>query len=170
MKFAPVRPVSYIAFALPLYKGRKNEMKEKRIRRGDIYMARIPKDAVGSVQAGVRPVLIIQNDQKNRTSPTVVVLAITSKIKRLDLYEHVLLPKMKRLPLQSMVMAEQQFTLDKSSLLSYRGHLGYQEMIRIDKAVRYVVFGRCLMRKIDNRNRKLRSERRRRRRKRKNKK
>ena len=138
-------------------------MKEKRIRRGDIYIARIPKDAVGSVQAGIRPVLIIQNDQKNRTSPTVVVLAITSKLKRLDLYEHVLLPKLRGLPLQSMVMAEQQFTLDKSSLLSYRGYLNKHEMIRIDKAVRYVVFGRKSLRRFNNRKRKLRRDRRRRR-------
>jgi len=144
-------------------------MKEKRIRRGDIYIARIPKDAVGSVQAGVRPVLIIQNDQKNRTSPTVVVLAITSKLKRLDLYEHVLLPKLRGLPQRSMVMAEQQFTLDKSSLLSYRGYLKKHEMIRIDKAVRYVVFGRKSLRRFNNRKRKQRRDRRRRRKERRNK-
>ena len=48
--------------------------------RGDIFYADL-EPVRGSEQGGVRPVLIIQNDIGNRHSPTVIVAAITSRIK-----------------------------------------------------------------------------------------
>ena len=50
------------------------------IKRGDIFYADL-SPVVGSEQAGVRPVLIIQNNIGNKYSPTVIVLAITTKNK-----------------------------------------------------------------------------------------
>ena len=43
-------------------------MDKRKVRRGDIYYADLPKEEKGSVQAGRRPVLITQCDRLNRTS------------------------------------------------------------------------------------------------------
>ena len=51
---------------------------EKNIRRGDIFVAAF-NGTVGSVQSGLRPVVVIQNNIGNMFSPTVIVATITSK-------------------------------------------------------------------------------------------
>lgn len=115
----------------------EDKMQEKRkIRRGDIYMAELPEETIGSVQAGTRPVLITQNNWMNDRAPTVLVATVTSVIKRLDLKTHVLLPKIVGLPKQSMVMTEQRYTLDKKSLKEYRCHLPDDVMRQVDRAIR----------------------------------
>lgn len=108
----------------------------EKIRRGDIYYADLPKDTVGSVQAGTRPVLITQSNFLNEHSPTVLVATVTSAIKRLDLKTHVLLPMITGLPKRSMVMTEQRYTLDKKSLKEYRCHLPDDVMRQVDRAIR----------------------------------
>ena len=50
--------------------------------RGEIYYADL-SPIVGSEQGGTRPVLIIQNNVGNRFASTVIVAAITSRIKAL---------------------------------------------------------------------------------------
>lgn len=47
-------------------------------RRGEIYWLQLT--GAGSEQMGRRPVLVIQNDAGNRSSPTTIVAAITSKV------------------------------------------------------------------------------------------
>lgn len=51
---------------------------ERKIIRGEIYIADFDS-VIGSEQVGERPVLVIQNNKDNRYSPTVIVLAITSR-------------------------------------------------------------------------------------------
>ncbi|MFR5794949.1 MAG: type II toxin-antitoxin system PemK/MazF family toxin [Christensenellales bacterium] len=46
------------------------------ITRGDIFIADL-NPVQGSEQGGIRPVLVIQNDQGNRFSPTVICAAMT---------------------------------------------------------------------------------------------
>src|SRR5690606_16952723 len=48
---------------------------------------------IGSEQGGTRPVLILQNDIGNRHSPTTIVAAVTSQIKKAKLPTHVDFPK-----------------------------------------------------------------------------
>ena len=113
-------------------------MKQKQeVKRGDIYYADLPEETIGSQQSGRRPVLITQNDYMNERAPTVLVAAVTSVIKRLDLMTHVLLPKDCGLPKESMVMAEQRYTLDKQSLIEYRCTLPDEVMRRVDRAIHY---------------------------------
>ena len=115
----------------------EDKMQEKRkIKRGDIYMAELPEETIGSVQAGTRPVLITQSNWMNDRAPTVLVATVTSVIKRLDLKTHVLLPKIAGLPKQSMVMTEQRYTLDKRSLKEYRCTLPDAVMKQVDRAIR----------------------------------
>ena len=105
------------------------------IRQGQIYYVDFPV-TIGSVQAGVRPAVVTSSNTRNKTSPTVIVAIITSQIKRLDLGEHVLLPRMKGLPKDSMVEAEQRFTVDKKQLLEYRGKLYWRSWRKVYRAIR----------------------------------
>ena len=82
--------------------------------RGDIFYANL-EPVVGSEQGGIRPVLVIQNDIGNRHSPTVIVAAITSRIKHRHQMTHVHLDgRQCGLPNNSTIMLEQLRTLDKN--------------------------------------------------------
>ena len=59
------------------------EKKQHNVRQGDIYYVDFP-ESTGSVQKGMRPVVITQNNHLNRNSTTYVCALITSQIKRLD--------------------------------------------------------------------------------------
>lgn len=55
------------------------------IKRGSVYLADL-NPVVGSEQGGKRPVIVIQNDIGNRYSPTIIVVAISSRVYKKDLY------------------------------------------------------------------------------------
>ena len=91
----------------------------------DIFYANLSKNTVQSEQGGIRPVIIIQNDVGNKYSPTVIVLPITSEIKKENMPTHCILHKTDRngLEMDSMVLAEQIRVIDKSRLLDKIGYL-----------------------------------------------
>lgn len=103
------------------------------IRRGDVFYADL-SPVVGCEQSGIRPVLIIQNDIGNRYSPTVIVVAITSKLKK-ELPTHVEIGCMEPLQKNSVVLLEQIRTIDRIRLLEYIGSLSDLRMISIDQAL-----------------------------------
>lgn len=105
------------------------------IRRGDIFFANL-NPVVGSEQGGTRPVLVLQNDIGNRHSPTTIVAAVTSRIKKAKLPTHVELTKeMSRLDKDSVVLLEQLRTIDKRRLKERVAHLSDDTMSRIDRAL-----------------------------------
>ncbi len=55
--------------------------KDWNYRRGDVYLADCG-DWNGSIQGGIRPVVVIQNDIGNRYSPTLSVVKLTSRINK----------------------------------------------------------------------------------------
>ena len=91
----------------------------------DIYYADLSKNTVNSEQGGIRPVIVIQNDIGNKYSPTLIVLPITSEIKKENMPTHCILHKSIKngLKVDSMVLAEQIRVIDKSRILDYIGHL-----------------------------------------------
>lgn len=107
----------------------------EKVRQGQIYDVDLPV-SIGSVQDGIRPVVITSANRRNHTSPTVIVAVITSRIKRLDLEEHVLLPRIEGLPKESMVCCEQRFTVDKTQLMQYRGKLSWSAWKDVHRAIR----------------------------------
>ena len=103
--------------------------------RGEIYMADL-SPVVGSEQGGVRPVLVVQNDVGNKYSPTVIVLAITSKLHKAKIPTHIeITSKESGLPLDSVVLAEQIRTIDKSRLKSKVSRLSTRKMFEIDQSI-----------------------------------
>lgn len=49
-------------------------------KRKGIYLADLGNKAGSSVEGGIRPVIVLQNDIGNKHSPTVIVAPITSKM------------------------------------------------------------------------------------------
>ncbi len=94
------------------------------IKRGDMFYADL-SPVVGSEQGGVRPVLIIQNDMGNKHSPTVIAAAITSQVGKSKLPTHIEIDakQIAGLKADSVVLAEQIRTIDKSRLKEKIGHI-----------------------------------------------
>ena len=95
-------------------------MEKQSVRRGQIYLHDFGNHP-GSVQNGVRPVLVVQGDEFNRTSPTTVVAAITTSIKKRYLPSHIFLNDRFGLREPSMVMLEQLQTVNQRELTRYIG-------------------------------------------------
>lgn len=96
----------------------KNLETQGNFKRGQIYIASLGRDIVGSEQAGKRPVLVIQNDIGNKYSPTVIVAMISTKIPRKSQRTHVLLKKADYAGLDKdcVVMLEQIKTISKQRI------------------------------------------------------
>ena len=105
-----------------------------KFQRGDIYFIRLGS-GTGSEQSGTRPAVILQNDVGNTCSPTLIVATLTSKTeKKAAQPTHCLVEPEKLEP--SIVQAEQIFTIDKSRIQNFAGHLTPEEMSRVDDAVK----------------------------------
>ena len=105
------------------------------IRRGDIFFANL-NPVVGSEQGGTRPVLILQNDIGNKYSPTTIIAAVTSRIKKAKLPTHVELPKeQSKLDRDSVILLEQLRTIDRRRLKEWIAHLDEETMTRVDAAL-----------------------------------
>ena len=105
-----------------------------KVKRGEIYYADL-SPVIGSEQAGIRPVLIIQNDVGNKFSPTIIAIAITSKQKA-KLPTHIEIESVGcGLSKDSIVLLEQIRTIDKKRLKERMGMLDNNSMYRIDNAL-----------------------------------
>lgn len=109
---------------------------EEHIKRGDIFYADMGQ-VIGSEQAGVRPVLIVQNDVGNKYSPTVIVAPITSKERKHPLPTHCAIKRQGRLKANaSLVLLEQVRVIDKTRLKGKKiGNLTAEDMEDVDKAL-----------------------------------
>lgn len=108
---------------------------QQSIMRGDIYYANL-NPVIGSEQGGVRPVLIIQNNIGNKYSPTTIIAAITSKIKKAKLPTHVeLSAEQFNLEKDSVILLEQLRTIDKRRLKEKIAHLDDEIMNEVDQAI-----------------------------------
>lgn len=105
-----------------------------KIRRGDIYYADL-SPVIGSEQAGIRPILVVQNDVGNKFSPTIIGIAITSKQKA-KLPTHIEIEGTKYgLDKDSVILAEQIRTLDKRRLKERVGRLDKETMEKVKRAI-----------------------------------
>jgi mRNA interferase MazF len=79
--------------------------------------------ASGAEQRGIRPVLVVSNEEYNQTIPNVTILPLTSTRRRLYPSE-VLLSKGKAgQPLDSIIMAHQIRTISRQRLGKFWGYL-----------------------------------------------
>lgn len=104
------------------------------IQRGDIFYAHLPKSE-GSEQQGQRPIIIVQNDIGNVYSPTLIAVPLTSVSKR-NMPTHVAIGTGFGIEKNSIALAEQIMTIDKSRLIRYVGSIDKRKMDEIDMALR----------------------------------
>ena len=105
-------------------------MKTQTVKRFEIYLydfGAMP----GSVQNGIRPALIIQDIRFNENSPTTIVAAITSVIKKERLPSHIFLGQEFGLSKPSMVMLEQLRTVNQDELREYVGAISDPYLTKI---------------------------------------
>ena len=104
------------------------------VKRGEIYYADL-SPVVGSEQGGVRPVLVVQNDIGNKFSPTIIGVPITSKAK-ISMPTHIAIEGNKYgLEKDSIILAEQIRTLDKSRLKEKVGRLDKKVLNEVKRAI-----------------------------------
>ena len=105
------------------------------VKRGGIFYADLGSGE-GVVAKGKRPVIIIQNDIGNQYAPTVVVAAITSNLTRPKLPTHIaILSGESGLPVDSVILLDQIFTLDKNKLIKRIGTVNDAVLEQIDNAL-----------------------------------
>ena len=106
------------------------------IKRGDMFYADL-SPVIGSEQGGIRPVVIIQNDLGNKYSPTVIAAAITSQLGKTKLPTQIAIESNDvGLKTDSVILAEQVRTIDKSRLKEKIGHIEDEQlMIKINNAL-----------------------------------
>lgn len=111
------------------------------VKRGDMFYADL-SPVIGSEQGGVRPVVIIQNDIGNKHSPTVIAAAITSQTGKNKLPTHIEIGmENSGLKADSVVLAEQIRTIDKSRLKEKIGHIEDDEVMNKINSALGVSFG-----------------------------
>lgn len=104
-------------------------------RNGDIFMAELPEDTEGSIQAGERPVIVVSNNLCNRFSPVINVLPITSSRTKAELPVHVSIEGC-GLWESGIVLAEQITSINKWSLLEKMGSI---RQTRYERGVREAI-------------------------------
>ncbi|MCD8352917.1 MAG: type II toxin-antitoxin system PemK/MazF family toxin [Clostridiales bacterium] len=104
-------------------------------RRGDVYLADCGEWR-GSIQGGIRPVVVMQNNTGNRHSPTLCVVKLTSKVKKKpNQPTHYTLKNVRGIPYPSQVLAEQPDTINKSDIIRYMAHLSDRHMVEISRCL-----------------------------------
>lgn len=106
------------------------------VKRGDVFYADLNRGtAGGSVQSGLRPVVIVQNDIGNAHSPTTIVVPLTSKKKKKYLPTHVWVEANQEngLRCDSVALLEQFQTIDKNDLMDRLGCI--RDMSQIDRGM-----------------------------------
>ena len=109
-------------------------MENYEIKKGDVYYASL-NPIVGSEQDGERPVVVVQNNLANKHSPTIIIVPITTVLKRMELPTHIPISKNRFLKKDSMILVEQIRAIDKKRLKAYLGHLKPEQMKLVNNAI-----------------------------------
>ncbi len=104
------------------------------MKRGEVYFADL-SPAIGSEQGGIRPVVVIQNNDGNRYSNTTIIAPITSQLKA-KIPTHVTINSRDKLSPTSIIMLEQLRIIDKSRIKKFICCLCDETMHKVDSALK----------------------------------
>ena len=107
----------------------KNSNNTKNPKIGDIYLVYF--DGSGNEQKGYRPGLVFQNNVGNEHSPNLIVLPLTSALKKTNQPTHVFIPKEVGLRKDSMVLCENPKCMSKYKLGEYITTLPEEYMAQV---------------------------------------
>ncbi|WP_039230501.1 type II toxin-antitoxin system PemK/MazF family toxin [Clostridium haemolyticum] len=113
------------------------------IKRGDVWIVDIPKEAReifgNNIQIGLRPCIIISGEGNNRHANIVNILPISSKINKvypqhteINTYDEL---RDCGLSKRSIILSEQMMTIDKSKLIDKLGRANSKLMERVEKGL-----------------------------------
>ena len=106
------------------------------ILKGDIFIAELGEEGVGSEQLGTRPCVVVSNNIGNKFSPCVIVALVTSKTDKPNLPTHLELTEGSfGLNKRSVIMCEQLRTIDKIRLKKQIGKLSEGVLAQLDFAL-----------------------------------
>ena len=104
------------------------------VKRGEIYWINW-HPARGSEQSGRRPALVIQNDNGNRTSPTIIVAACTTTAGKLYPFLVPVSAQESGLPKDTIINLAHIMTVDKNRLEGKCGELSKEKMLAVNEAI-----------------------------------
>lgn len=112
------------------------------IRRYDIIQADLGTN-IGSEQGGIRPVLVIQNNQGNMYSSTTIIMPLSSKLKSLNMPTHTIIHKDANngLRTDSVVLGEQMRVISNQRIIKKIGSVTNKETQKNIKKVYEANFG-----------------------------
>ena len=109
---------------------------QENINRGDIVWVDFG-EYNGSIQGGIRPAIVLQNNMGNYHSPTVIVAKITSQHKKENLPTHIPVRSNETgLRKDSVILLEQIMTINKFQVLKNIGQAANSALKRVDNAAK----------------------------------
>jgi mRNA interferase MazF len=109
------------------------------VKRGEIFLADL-NPVMGTEQAGIRPVLVIQIDKANAVSPHTIIIPFTTKIRRAILPSHTEISKgVGGLTKDSVVLCEQIRVIDKKRLIKKLGDIGSKYLEEVADTLRIIL-------------------------------
>lgn len=111
------------------------------IRRGDVFLAKLGTQddpAEGSEQKGVRPVVVVSRDAINASSPVVIVVPITDRAHKKNIYPSQVILKAGEggLKKESVALGEQVRAISTARLVEQWGHLAPHTIVAIGAALK----------------------------------
>ena len=107
--------------------------------RGDIYLANL-NPSRGSEQAGIRPVIIVQHNNIDRFTRTVVVIPLTTNLRRARIPGTMIIPVGEGgLTQKSVALCYQIVVIDKQRLKQHLGTLSVDYLKQLGVAIRYTL-------------------------------
>lgn len=113
-----------------------------KISRGDILYADLGVQYQGSMQGGIRPVVVVSNNRANRYSTVITVVPLSTRIsKKRNLPTHVFVSayRTEGLAQHSIALCEQVTALDYGRIVDHVGRVAAETLARITDAVQVQV-------------------------------
>ena len=105
------------------------------VERAEIYLMNL-EPVIGSEQGRTRPVIILQNNFANKTSPTTIIAPLTSKVSKKNYPTIVKLPESFGLTKPSTILLNQLRTVDKRRIIKKLGTLSEPFMQQVNTAIK----------------------------------
>lgn len=112
---------------------KSNEARKGEVYKGEIYLVELTGE--GSVQRGLRPAIVIQNNTGNRYSPTLQIAPLSGRTNKRDIPTHVKI-SYKWLDKESVVLVEQARVVNKFELQKKLGSISESDIIKLDEAIK----------------------------------
>lgn len=113
-----------------------------KIRRGDVLYVDLGVQYQGSMQGGIRPVVVVSNNMANKHSTVITIVPLSTKIyKKRNLPTHIFVSayKTEGLEQHSIALCEQVTALNFDRIIDYIGRVNEETLERITEAVQVQV-------------------------------